>query len=270
MRSTIRNWSKLSSLVSCRSLSNHFGAISSAAAPQAWRPSGNSIRARTKACGASRSVTTPKRNGRRKWTGRSNSSIARTWKRGVSTMGVQAFEQAAQVADGAGGAARAVRHVIERLDGDEVAVVAQRLHRAQRAQDGFEAHRALARPAAVGIVDLHVADVAAGHPALHQRGHRLLLGLPGGAAVDHGLEGGRGDLANHAYAVLDGVEQVGLARGQGLDAVGDPAGFGPPGRARETVPRAVPRLLAGGARRHGALLRRAVHEVAAAHQRTEF
>jgi hypothetical protein len=71
MRSTARSWAKLSSFDSARFLSNHLGAISSAAAPQAVRPSGSAICARTKACGASRSVTTPKRNGMRSVTGRS-------------------------------------------------------------------------------------------------------------------------------------------------------------------------------------------------------
>src|SRR5262245_62380044 len=83
--STRRSCSKLSSLESARFLSNHLGASSSAAAPQCELPSGSSIRARTNTCGASVSVTTPNRKGRRKRTSLSKRHTSRTVNTGAVT-----------------------------------------------------------------------------------------------------------------------------------------------------------------------------------------
>ena len=47
---------------------------------------------------------------------------------------------------------------------------------------------ALAGPAAVAVVDLHVRDHALRQPAVDQRIERLLLHAPRGAAIDHGLD----------------------------------------------------------------------------------
>jgi hypothetical protein len=69
------------------------------------------MRARTKACDASVNVATPKRNGMRSRTGRSNSWSSATRKVGASFMVLESPDDAAQVADGAGRAARPVRQV---------------------------------------------------------------------------------------------------------------------------------------------------------------
>src|SRR5689334_19656166 len=79
--SEVRSWSKFCSLLSTVLLSNHFGASSSAAAPSLSAPFSSRTRTRTKACGASLSVTTPKRNGMRSSTLRSRRSTRRTEKR---------------------------------------------------------------------------------------------------------------------------------------------------------------------------------------------
>ncbi len=86
MASARRSWSKLSSLVSAGFLSNHLGASISAAQPVPSRPSASRMRARTKHCGASVSVTTPKRNGMRSTTGRSKKSTSTKLKSGVSLL----------------------------------------------------------------------------------------------------------------------------------------------------------------------------------------
>src|SRR5205814_9918582 len=57
-----RSWLKLSSFESSGDLSNHLGTSSSAAIPSPSRPSKRRTRARANNCGASRSVTIPKRN----------------------------------------------------------------------------------------------------------------------------------------------------------------------------------------------------------------
>src|SRR5262249_29602453 len=80
-----RSCSKFSSLESARFLSNHLGASSSAAAPKCELPSGSSIRARTNTCGASVSVTTPNRKGRRKRTSLSKRHTSRTVNTGAVT-----------------------------------------------------------------------------------------------------------------------------------------------------------------------------------------
>ena len=65
-----------------------------------------------------------------------------------------------------------------------------RLHLRDGFDDGREAHLALARAAAIGIVHLHVGDMARRHPAGHQHFDGFGFHLAGRAAVDHGLEAG--------------------------------------------------------------------------------
>ena len=82
----VRNCSTVSSAVRAGSLLNHFGTISSALAPRLRRPFAPSISTLTNNCGASCTVTAPKRNGVANGTRRSDSWISLTTKSGAMSV----------------------------------------------------------------------------------------------------------------------------------------------------------------------------------------
>src|SRR5262245_11929303 len=96
-----------------------------------------------------------------------------------SSRGGLRLEDAADVADRAGGGRGTVGHVVERLDRDRTVVA----DAPQRGEDRRERVAALPRPAAVAVVELDVREQPARPPALDQRRGRLLLGEGGGAGV---------------------------------------------------------------------------------------
>jgi len=123
---------------------------------------------------------------------------------------------------------------------------------------------ALTGPAAIAVVHLHVRDHALRQPALDERVERLFLHPPGRAAIEHAPDGRAADLLHHAGSFVERVDERRLLRRERLDAI-DHSGFlcalGDRGEA-------VPRARQGGRARlagvDAPLVRRAVHQVAAA------
>ena len=171
-----------------------------------------------------------------------------------------ASHNAAQIADRERGGAGPVGAVVERLDGDHAAVALA----LQRCEDRRELQLALARAAPVRVVDLHVRDQPGRQPAVDQRGHRLGLAQRRGAAVDHRAQVRLADRAHQLRRFVDGVDQLGFAPRQRLDAVGDPVRRGDRGDAPQCIGEALERDGAGLAGGDAALLRRAVHQHRAA------
>ena len=130
---------------------------------------------------------------------------------------MEELQQPPHVADGAGGAGGAVGLVDEGLDGRHAGIAAV----GQCAQDRREGKGALARAAAVGVVEVDVGDEARGKPPPQQLGDRLLLGAGGSGAVDHGPQRGVGDGAHDCPSLLHGVDVVRLGGSQRLDAIDD-------------------------------------------------
>src|SRR5215208_2521942 len=154
-------------------------------------------------------------------------------------------------------AGRAVGDVFERLHG-EPAVIAGALQGREHRREGVAA---LARPSPVRIVELDMGDKPGGDPALDCRRDRLGLGHRRRRRVDHGAQRRVADAADDRGGVGDGVDEVGLARRQRLDAIGHARRLGFRGNRGPGGFRSRRR---SGIAADAPLRRRAVHEIIAA------
>ena len=184
-----RSWSKLSSLVSCGDLSNHFGTSSSADIPSPSRPS--------------REPHARAHEHLRRLAQRDDAEAERQAQldrplveRGLDKRKARrshagsASHDAAHIADAARRAGRAVGLIDERLDRGIAGVAAV----AQRRDDRREGERAFARTAPVRIVEMDMRDQAGRHPLPDQVGDRLRFCQAAGRAIDHGAHRRAADL----------------------------------------------------------------------------
>ena len=216
----------------------------------------NSMRARAKACGHCVSVTTPKRNGRRSTTGPlvqldladAKSAAAQSCAASPSTMPLQVADGARRAAQCRRARSRTARPPRCRRSGPCACICAMRF------EDGREAHLALARAAPVGVVHLHMGDVARRHPAAPSALRSVSVSIwPAALQSIMVLQARRIDRHPRCSPPRATVlMQVRLARRQRLDAVDDAASRAvSASRAKHSVARAsaCSRLAPGGTER---------------------